>query len=506
MNKTTRASGVLMHVTSLPGSDSVGCFGKEARQFVDFLAEAGFTWWQVLPFCMADEYNSPYKSYSAFGGNPYLVDLRILAEAGYLTAEELAAVKQDTPWVCEFGKLALTRLDILRLASTRATEADRAEIAAFAAEHPYLEQFCEFMARRAANGDTPWYEWTSDDIDEAEHFAWQFIQFHFMKQWSDIRAYANKKGIRILGDIPIYVAYDSCDVWANRDQFQLDEDGKPTAVAGCPPDYFSEDGQFWGNPLYDWNRMKEDGFAWWSARMTHMLTLFDGVRIDHFRGLESYWSIPADAKTAKEGHWEPGPREPFVDQLRRVVDACEEKLGYRPLIVAEDLGESTPALAKFVKDSGFPGMRVLQFAFDGDAENIHLPHNYCSNTVAYTGTHDNNTLLGFVWECDEMTRRDLLDYCGFTDANWDRPETYDAIIRTLMRSAADLAILPIQDVLGFGADCRMNTPGAAEGNWAFRVTNEQIAGIDRYRFSRMNWLYGRRPALKVEKTEKEDKV
>ena len=214
-------------------------------------------------------------------------------------------------------------MDILRLAASRATDDDRAEIAKFAAENPYTEQFCEFMARRAANGDTPWYEWESDEIAEAEHFAWQFIQYHFAKQWKDIRAYANEKGIRIMGDIPIYVAYDSCDVWANRAQFQLDEDGKPTAVAGCPPDYFAEDGQLWGNPLYAWDRMEADGFSWWSARMTHMLSLFDGVRIDHFRGLETYWSIPADAKTAKEGHWEAGPREAFIRMLYDVVDACE---------------------------------------------------------------------------------------------------------------------------------------------------------------------------------------
>ena len=499
MYNISRASGVLMHVTSLPGSESIGCFGKEARDFIDFLADSGFTWWQVLPFCMADECNSPYKSYSAFGGNPYLVDLRILAANGYLTVDELASVKQDTPYVCEFGKLNLTRMNILRLAASRATDEDRAAIAAFAAEHPYLEQFCEFMARRAANGDTPWYEWTSDEIDETEHFAWQFIQFHFMKQWNDIRAYAHEKGIRIMGDIPIYVAYDSCDVWANREQFQLDKDGKPTGVAGCPPDYFAEDGQFWGNPLYDWKRMKKDDYAWWSDRMRHMLTLFDGVRIDHFRGLEAYWSIPANAATAKEGHWEKGPRTPFVKQLRKVVDECEEKLGYRPLIVAEDLGESTPELEKFVKDSGFPGMRVLQFAFDGDPENTHLPHNYVSNTVAYTGTHDNNTLLGFIWDADESTRRDMLNYCGYTEWNWDRSESYDAVMRTLLRSVADLAILPIQDILGFGGDCRMNTPGEGEGNWAFRVTTEQMAAIDRGRFLAMNRLYGRAP--KTEETE-----
>ena len=490
--KNNRASGVLMHVTSLWGSESIGCFGQEARDFVDFLADSGFTWWQVLPFCMADECNSPYKSFSAFGGNPYLVDLRILCEEGYLTADELATVKQDTPYVCEFVKLSISRMNVLRLAATRATEEDRAAIAAFMAAHPYLEQFCEFMARRAANGDRPWYEWTEDGMDEAEHFAWQFIQYHFMKQWQAVRAYANRKGIRIMGDIPIYVAYDSCDVWANREQFQLDEDGRPTAVAGCPPDYFAEDGQFWGNPLYDWEKMSKDDFAWWSARMRHMLTLFDGVRIDHFRGLESYWSIPASAKTAKEGHWEKGPGYPFIDQLHKVVAACGETLGYTPLIVAEDLGDSTPALVKFVEDSGFPGMRVLQFAFDGDPENTHLPHNYLRNTVAYTGTHDNNTLLGFVWEQDELTRRTLLNYCGFTDWNWDRAESYDAIMRTLWRSTADLAIMPIQDLLGFGADCRMNTPGEAEGNWSFRVTGEQIASIDKRRFAAMNALYGRK--------------
>ena len=256
----SRSSGVLMHVTSLPGSHSIGCFGKEARDFIDLLADSGFTWWQVLPFCMADECNSPYKSYSAFGGNPYLIDLRILAAESYLTAEELAEAEQKTPYVCEFARLAETRLPLLRVAASRATDEDRAEIAKFASENPYLEQFCEFMARRAANGDTPWHEWTSDEMNEAEHFAWQFIQYHFMKQWQAVRAYANEKGIRIMGDIPIYVAYDSCDVWANRDQFQLDKDGRPTSVAGCPPDYFSEDGQLWGNPLYDWKRMK--GSVW----------------------------------------------------------------------------------------------------------------------------------------------------------------------------------------------------------------------------------------------------
>lgn len=496
--KLDRSSGVLMHITSLWGSDSIGCFGKEARDFVDFLADCGFTWWQVLPFCMADDCNSPYKSYSAFGGNPYMIDLRILAADGYLTTDELASVKEDTPYACEYERLAATRLDILRLAASRATDGDRAEIAAFATENPYLEQFCAFMAHRAANGNAPWYEWpaeTADAMDETEHFAWQFMQFHFMKQWREVRAYANQRGIRIMGDIPIYVAYDSCDVWANREQFQLDKNGAPTAVAGCPPDYFSEDGQLWGNPLYDWKRMKKDDFAWWSARMKHMLSLFDGVRIDHFRGLESYWSIPAHAATAREGHWEKGPGTPFLKQIHRVVEEAEAESGHgarrTALIVAEDLGDSTPALRQFVEDSGFPGMRVMQFAFDGDPANIHLPHNFVHNTVAYTGTHDNNTLLGYVWEADELTRRRTLDYCGFTDADWNRPESYAAVIRTLFRSTAGLCILPIQDVLGYGADTRMNIPGKPEGNWRYRVTGEQIASIDRAYYRALNELYSR---------------
>ncbi len=490
----TRSSGILMHISSLPGSDSIGCFGKEARDFVDLLADCGFTWWQVLPFCMADDCNSPYKSYSAFGGNPYFVDLRILAADGYLTRDELDSAHGVTPYACEFEHLSETRLNLLRQAASRAKESDRTAIAAFAAENPYIEQFCTFMAHRLVNGDRPWYEWTDMEQNNAflqEHFAWQFIQFHFMKQWQDIRAYANSKGIRILGDIPIYVAFDSCDVWANRELFQLDADGRPTAVAGCPPDYFSEDGQLWGNPLYDWKRMEADGFAWWSARMKHMLTLFDGVRIDHFRGLESYWSIPADAVTAREGHWEIGPREPFVACLHRVVDEMAAVLSTEPMIVAEDLGDSTPELRAFVEGSGFPGMRVLQFAFDGDPHNPHLPYNFDRNTVAYTGTHDNNTLLGFVWEADEETRRRALAYCGFTASDWNTPATYAAIIRTLFASTADLAILPIQDILGYGADTRMNIPGNPDGNWRYRVTTEQLATIDRTFYRHLHTLYGR---------------
>ena len=495
--KQTRASGVLMPISSLWGGDSIGSFGREAYEFIDFLADSGFTWWQVLPFGMVDEFNSPYQSYSAFGGNPYFVDLRTLVAEGYLTEEEIAAVRQETAYVCEYDKLAATRMPLLRLAATRARAEEREAIRGWVESKPYIAQFCEFMARRYANGETPWCDWTTDAIDEVEHFAWQFIQYHFEMQWKAVRAYANTRGIRVMGDIPIYVSYDSCDVWANPEQFQLGKDGKPSAVAGCPPDAFNDEGQLWGNPLYDWKKMKEQDFAWWCDRVRHMLDLFDGVRIDHFRGLEAYWSIPAGATTARVGRWVKGPGLPFVKAIRRVVSEYEAAHGTTPLIVAEDLGFATPSLRKFLDASGFPGMRILQFAFDGDPENVNLPHNYPENSVVYTGTHDNVTILGFLWETDDAQRSRALEYCGYTDWNWDRPEAHESLNRALLRSKADLAILPIQDILGFGADCRINTPGTAEGNWRYRVTGEQMASINRQKYYRMNDLYGRLPRKEV---------
>ena len=408
------------------------------------------------------------------------------------------------PYVCDFEQLEKTRMHLLATAASRTSEEERSTIRAFIEAHPYLGQFCDFMALRAANGDRPWYEWTNDTPDESIRFVWQFIQYYFMKQWNEVRAYAAERGVKILGDMPIYVAYDSCDVWANRDQFDLDEKGAPRHVAGCPPDYFAEDGQLWGNPLYNWKKMKEDNFSWWADRMAHMLELFDGVRIDHFRGLEAYWSIPAGAKTAREGQWVKGPGRPFIKRMQEVVAEVEARTGREAFIVAEDLGEYTPSLKKFVDDSNFPGMRVFQFAFDGDPKNIHLPYNHVKNTVSYTGTHDNNTLLGYIWELDEHTRRQALAYCGYTDEHWDTPAAYEAIIRTLLSGVADLVILPIQDVLGFGADCRMNTPGRSRGNWRYRVTKDQLDSINLGRYRYWNDLYGRSPAAKGANDEDED--
>ncbi len=478
----SRASGVLMHVSSLNGDYSIGSFGAEAKKFIDFLSDGGFTYWQVLPFCMADESNSPYKSYSAFGANPYFIDLPTLRDKGLLTDAEIAAAKQKTPYLCEYDRLSTNRIALLKRAVWRADDTLRHKVAQFIEAHSELSDAATFLALKAKNDGKPWYQWNDTQPDATELFFWQFIQYEFFTQWSEIKCYANQKGIRIIGDIPIYVAHDSCDVWANRAQFLLDADGHPTCVAGVPPDYFCEDGQLWGNPLYDWETMKKDGYTWWRRRMEYMLTLFDGVRIDHFRGLESYWSVPASAKTAKEGKWVKGPGLPLVNALKEVAGD--------KLIIAEDLGDITAEVVKLLSDSGLPGMRVFQFAFLGDRETPHLPHNYIKNCVAYTGTHDNNTLLGYIWELDADTRRQVLDYCNCPHHDWNRG--CEMIIKTMMASHADTVIFPIQDILVYGADTRMNTPGTVNSNWAYRITADQLGSVDTEKFKYLNTIYGRK--------------
>ncbi len=473
-----RSSGVLMHVSSLWGEYGIGSFGDAAYEWIDFLADSGFSVWQVLPFCLPDEYNSPYKSYSAFSGNPNFIDLPTLAREGLITEEELASARQREPWLCEFERLSAERMGLLARAAGRF--GDDAALAAFCARYPEVDRFCRFMALRAANGGTPWNTWTVDEPDEALLRVWRFVEYTFFTQWLRVKAYANEKGISVIGDVPIYVAWDSADVWAAPEQFRLDRRYLPTAVAGVPPDYFCPDGQLWGNPLYHWPRMKADGFSWWRARMRFMTELFDGVRIDHFRGIESYFSIPADAETAKDGKWVKGPGMAFVRAMREV---CGDKL-----LIAEDLGDITPAVHKLVKDSGFPGMRVLQFAFLGDENSTHLPHHYENDCVAYTGTHDNDTLLGYLYALDADTRARVFAYCGYEGA-WDRSR--DAILRTMLGSHAGLVIFPVQDLLFYGSDCRLNTPGRPDGNWRYRVARHQLDEIDREKLRRMNGLYGR---------------
>ena len=473
-----RKSGVLMHISSLFGEYSVGSFGEEARYFIDFLEKCGFGYWQVLPFCMVDECNSPYKSYSAFGGNPYFVDLKCLYEKGLLTPEELEESRQQNPYVCEFERLHNNRLKLLQSASKRVKNRD--EIEEFIRKNPYISSVCQFMALRESNNGLPWNKWKNEEISEEILFAWKFIQYEFFTQWAAIKKYANDKGIRIIGDVPIYVSYDSCDVWSNREQYCLSKSKKPTMVAGVPPDYFCEDGQLWGNPLYDWKQMKRDGYRWWRDRISHMAQMFDGIRIDHFRGIESYWAVPAKAETAKEGSWKKGPG---MDLVRAIKEACGNAQ-----LIAEDLGDITPEVQKLVQQSGFPGMRVFQFGFMGQGDNLHRPHHYPKNCVAYTGTHDNNTLLGYLWETEQSVKEEMLRYCGHY-GDWG--EGCSSIIRTMMASHADLVIMPIQDLLGYGSDTRLNIPGKSDGNWQYRITKEQLDSINPKHWYELNKLYGR---------------
>ena len=482
-----RTSGVLMHISSLFGDYSIGSFGNEAKEFIDFLADGGFTFWQVLPFCMTDESNSPYKSYSAFGGNPYFIDLPTLHRRGLLTDDELASAKQHFPYLCEYKRLSEDRIGLLRLAASRLSDKERDKVLDFAQAHPELDEAANFIALKESNCGKPWYEWTVFTPLCDELFFRRFCEYEFYNQWLDVKSYANSRGIEIIGDIPIYVAHDSADVYSNKEQFLLEENNMPSSVAGVPPDYFSEEGQLWGNPLYNWRKMRENGYTWWEKRLRHMLTLFDGVRIDHFRGLESFYSIPAAAKSAKEGKWVKGPGRAFIDKIRSIAG---EKL-----IIAEDLGDITPSVEALVKYSGFPGMRVFQFGFLGDESSPHLPHNYVKNCVAYTGTHDNNTLLGYIWESDEGLRTRMLDYCGCEHTDWSR--SCKMIIRTVMASHADTVIFPIQDIFVFGADTRMNTPGTDKNNWQYRITREQLYKTDRSKFRYYNDLYGRTPHLAV---------
>ncbi len=473
-----RSSGVLMHISTLPGDYSIGSLGKEARRFVDLLCDCGFTYWQTLPFCMPDEYNSPYKSHSAFSLNPYFIDLETIYDEGYITIDELESARQVSPFSCEFDRLAKERLALLRSASKKAP-ADK--ISAFANEHPHIDRFCRFMALRTANRGAPWQLFKTDTVDEDELLFWRFTQYEFVRQWLALKAYANARGIKLIGDMPMFVDIDSSDVYFNKEEFLLDESGNPTAVAGVPPDYFAKDGQMWGNPHYNWDAMEKNGFAWWRDRFAHNLTFFDGVRVDHFRGLESYFSIPYGAKSAKEGRWVKAKGREMLDSIS---DITSDKL-----VIAEDLGDITEEVNELVRHTGFPGMRVLQFGFLSRDDTVHRPHNYINNSIAYTGTHDNNTLLGYAWEMSEDSRRHLFDYCGCkSDLHGDY---HDSVLRTLFASAAGAVIIPIQDILRFGSDTRMNTPGSSSGNWAFRVTRENLASIDKPYYKKLSELYGR---------------
>lgn len=500
-----RAAGILLSITSLPSKYGIGCFSKSAYEFVDWLKEAGQSYWQILPLGPTSYGDSPYQSFSTYAGNPYFISLEELIEEGVLTKEEcdkadLKAKKEDS---IDYKKLYENRYPLLRTAYERSDISKNPDYVRFVQENDWwLSDYSLFMAVKDRFEGKPWTQWAEDirlrwanamDYYRRElYFDIEFqkyLQFTFYKQWKALKEYANAKGVRIIGDIPIYVAMDSADAWANPQLFQLDENNVPLAVAGCPPDGFSATGQLWGNPLYRWGYHKETGYQWWIKRLEHCFKLYDVVRIDHFRGFDEYFSIPYGAESAVGGHWEKGPG---IELFNKVKEALGEKE-----VIAEDLGYVTDSVRCLVRDSGFPGMKVLEFAFDSrdsGCANDYLPHNYTENCVAYTGTHDNETITGWFDSITEKERVLARDYV--CDHYTPKKYLYRSFISLIMESRASWCIIPMQDYLGRDNKCRMNRPSTVGENWKWRLkegelTSElkkEIRGVTR-RYGRLGWQW-----------------
>ena len=471
-----RLCGILMPIFSLPSKYGIGTFGSEAKRFVDFLHKAGQSYWQILPLNPTNYGDSPYQSFSSFAGNPYFIDIETLIEEKLI--DQVTADSFDFGDDYEkinYGKLYDNRLNLLRLAFKNfEKDADYIE---FTKNNSYwLDDFSLFMALKNANNDTSWQTWEkplrfreTEAINKAKtQYAkdiefYKFVQYEFAKQWKDLKKYANSKGISIIGDIPIYVALDSADVWSNPKQFLLNEDLEPTLVAGVPPDAFSEDGQLWGNPIYNWELMEKDDFSWWKKYLSNALNKYDIVRIDHFRGFESYFTIPFGDKDAKKGKWKKGPDT-------KLFDALKKEFGEDLPIIAEDLGLLTPDVLKMLKATGFPGMKVLQFAFDSSLKSDYLPHNFNKNCVVYTGTHDNDTIIGWLSSADvnevKMAKR-YLNCNNDSEFNW-------AMIRSALMSVAETCILMMPDFMGLDSKARINTPSTLGENWQWRIKGECI--------------------------------
>jgi 4-alpha-glucanotransferase len=501
-----RSSGILLHPTSLPGPYGIGDLGEAAYRFVDFLSAAGQRLWQVLPLGPTGYGDSPYQCFSAFAGNTLLVSPQRLVDDGLLSHADIDPIPSFNNDRVEFGKVIDWKNGLLQ----RAFDDFKRNPGPLAADYdqfsheaaPWLNDYSFFRALKNAQDGKPWNEWDRrvarrepDAMRMAsEHLrdeiaAQKFYQFLFFRQWRALKAYCHSKQVKIVGDIPIFVAFDSSDVWTHPDQFKLDEQGRPIVVAGVPPDYFSATGQLWGNPIYNWDRMRADGFRWWIDRVRASLDIYDILRIDHFRGFAAAWEIPGGDKTAERGEWVPVPG-------RDLFEAIRGALGKLP-IIAEDLGVITPDVVALREDFGFPGMRILQFGFGGDARNLDLPHNYVQNCVAYTGTHDNDTVVGwFTSKAGKGSTRDEVQvererrYCREylnTDGheiNWD-------FIRALLASVADTAIMPLQDILGLGTEARMNLPATTSGNWEWRFKEAALTDKVSKRLHNVSELYGR---------------
>ena len=475
-----RASGILMPVFSLPSRYGIGSFSKSAYQFVDMLKKAGQKYWQILPLCPTSYGDSPYQSFSTYAGNPYFIDLDQLIEEKLLTRKECQACDfGDDPQDIDYGKLYENRFKLLRKAYERANVGEDQEFEAYRRENAWwLDDYALFMAVKDRFDGVAWNEWAEDirlrwsnamDYYRRELYYeiefYSYLQFVFMKQWKKLKNYANINGIEIIGDIPIYVAFDSADAWANPELFQFDAENLPTAVAGCPPDGFSADGQLWGNPLYRWDYHRETGFDWWIRRIAYCSELYDVVRIDHFRGFDEYYSIPYGDTTARNGHWEKGPGI-------ALFEAAKNRLGELN-IIAEDLGYITDSVKKLVADSGFPGMKVLEFAFDSREKSDYLPYTYEKNSVVYTGTHDNETIAGWYAGLDKSDLKMCTDYMNIDripgkEYHWD-------FIRLAMLSVSDLCVIPIQDYLGLDNRARINHPSTLGTNWRWRLAKGQLS-------------------------------
>ena len=496
-----RASGILLHPTSLPSRFGIGDLGDDAYQFVDFLANSDQQIWQILPIGPTGFGNSPYLSYSALAGNPLLISPAILQKQGLLTPEELEQLPEFPLDRVDFERVIATKMPLLRRAAnrfkTQASEREKSEYKRFCDRHnDWLNDYALFMSLKKAHNGSSWHQWGRDIASRQpqatarwakelaeEIFFHKFVQYKFFRQWSNLKQYANKKGISIFGDIPIYVAHDSVDVWAHRDIFCLDEKtGEAALMAGVPPDYFSATGQLWGNPVYDWEKLQQSDFKWWIRRVEGILEYVDIIRIDHFRGFQAYWAVPQGETTAMKGAWLDAPGDEFFQLL-------EKQLGKLP-IVAEDLGVITPEVEALRDKFHFPGMKILHFAFDSDRANGFLPFNYTNrNCIVYTGTHDNNTTVGWFYERSPEAQSRVVDYLGCLcedGIHW-------GLIRLALSSVGNTVVLPFQDILGLGADAKMNTPSQPTGNWEWRCRaeafNDELSGRLRY----LNYLYGRTP-------------
>lgn len=483
-----------MHISSLPSPFGIGTFGKAAYEFIDFLSTSGQSIWQVLPLSPTGYGDSPYQSFSSFAGNPYFIDLEYLEEDGLLKRHEYEDIDWgEDPLRVDYGKIYSNRFVVLKAACTRLLSEMPDDLLRFFEDNAFwLDDYSLFMSLKNNFGGKPWFQWSEDlrnrapqEMDRARHYLCDEIavikatQYLFFKQWNSLHSYAKERGVEIIGDIPIYVAYDSCEVWAEPQLFVLGGELCLVEVAGCPPDRHTADGQLWGNPLYKWDIMRSDGFSWWIRRIAHQFNIYDYLRLDHFRGFDAYYSIPFPSENAKVGEWKKGPGMELFNALNNAIGLKR--------YIAEDLGYMTDSVRELLRDSGFPGMKILQYAFGSHEDNDHLPHNYVKNCSAYTGSHDNDTIRGWFDGLSDDDAKRALDYMRIREGD-SLPRV---MISTLWASVADLVIATMQDVLELGSESRMNIPGTRDGNWQWRMSAAAISSDNYYWLQHITKLYGR---------------